>query len=304
MKNLEISQLRALDAIVRSGGVGRAAEVLNLTQGAVSIQIKRLEEKTGHKLLKKNGRTVALTPSGDVLWRYAKQILELNDRAVDHMRSGDLSQTLNIGLPPDIAYPCLTQVFSLFAEQFPEVKLRPHFGTSAQLLQKFNDNELDFFVSIEVNAPGREIFRVPVRWYFSGDQAVATRRPLPIVLGENPSARRMISKVLDEHGVSHHYLPSAADLLASAAIVNAGEAVTVMVDRPTGHENFRKVPCGLLPELPEHGIYILHIDSGDEIFDQLSQIVTDVVRGYFEPAFPEERFEPKASEQGAPFGFV
>lgn len=295
MKNLDISQLRALDAIVRFGGVGHAAEMLNLTQGAVSIQIKRLEEKTNQKLIKRSGRGVALTASGEVLLRYARQILDINDRALDHLKMGDLSQTINIGIPPDIAYPCLTLIFSKFSEIYPQIKLRPHFGTSAQLLQKFKENEVQLFLAIDVTAPGREIFRVPVRWFFAGDTAVTQERPLPIVIGDNPSARRMITQVLDEAGISHSYLPAAADLMASAAIVTAAQAVTVMVDRPSGHDKLFKVPCGLLPDLPSHGVYLLHIEGKDaEIYSRLSSIVTEVVTEHIQPESLERR--PKTLE--------
>ena len=67
MRNLDLTALRSFVAIVETGGVTRAAGVLNLTQSAVSMQIQRLEESLDLKLLERSGRRVVLSPAGEQL---------------------------------------------------------------------------------------------------------------------------------------------------------------------------------------------------------------------------------------------
>ena len=63
-RNLDLTALRSFVAVAETGGVTKAAGFLNLTQSAVSMQLKRLEEGLGMSLLSRSGRTIALTPAG------------------------------------------------------------------------------------------------------------------------------------------------------------------------------------------------------------------------------------------------
>ena len=63
-RNLDLTALRSFVAVADAGGVTRAAGMLNLTQSAVSMQLKRLEELLGLQLLDRSGRGIALTASG------------------------------------------------------------------------------------------------------------------------------------------------------------------------------------------------------------------------------------------------
>lgn len=85
MRNLDVTTLRSFIAVAESGGVTRAAGFLNLTQSAVSMQLKRLEELLGLKLLERAGRTVSLTPSGEQLLSYAKRMVTMNDEIFTKM---------------------------------------------------------------------------------------------------------------------------------------------------------------------------------------------------------------------------
>ena len=75
MRNLDITTLRSFVAVAESGGVTRAAGFLNLTQSAVSMQLKRLEEMLGQRLLDRSGRGVSLTPTGAQLLGSARRMV-------------------------------------------------------------------------------------------------------------------------------------------------------------------------------------------------------------------------------------
>ena len=109
-RNLDLAALRALAAIADFGGVTRAAHVLNLTQSAVSMQIKRLEESLGLSVLDRSGRGVSLTGEGEQLLAYGRRILALNDEAVERLTDSDFEGEIVIIVPHDIVYPHIPHV--------------------------------------------------------------------------------------------------------------------------------------------------------------------------------------------------
>ena len=79
MRNLDVTTLRSFVAVAKAGGVTRAVGFLHLTQSAVSMQLKRLEELLVLELLDRSGRTIALIASGEQLLIYARRMVALND---------------------------------------------------------------------------------------------------------------------------------------------------------------------------------------------------------------------------------
>ena len=80
-RNLDMTALRSFIAVADAGGVTRASGLLNLTQSAVSMQIKRLEENLGQDFFSRAQRKLTLTPEGEQLLSYARRMLALNDEA-------------------------------------------------------------------------------------------------------------------------------------------------------------------------------------------------------------------------------
>ncbi len=282
MADLEIYQLRSLLAVVEHGGMSRAANVLHITQGAVSIQIKRLEEITGKKIFRKDGRNLVLTDSGQALLQYARQIVELNDRAFHHLVSGDEKTTLSLGITTDIVHPFLSEILEEFSKLHEHVRIRPFFNNSTELLSAFRTGNLDLAITIDVSGHGNKIAEASVGWYSSSDPDVARIRPLPIITGDNPSARRMVSFALESENISYEFMPSAADIMTSAAIVNAGLGVTFGIDKLLSTTQFVPVKRGVLPDLPHHGIYI-NSSNEDEtgVLCDLEAIIRRIYQNFF-----------------------
>src|SRR5437764_14671400 len=87
--DLEIKHLRLVAAIARTGSVTRAGDVLNLSQSALSHQLRDIEDRLGAALFHRVGKRMVLTPPGDVLLRTAQQVLDLVGRAEDEIRDAD-----------------------------------------------------------------------------------------------------------------------------------------------------------------------------------------------------------------------
>jgi len=84
--NLDIDFLRTLVSAEDLGGMNRAAEHVGRSQSAVSQQMRKLEQKLGHRLFRKQGRGLELTEAGELLLNYARRMLALNDEAVRHCK--------------------------------------------------------------------------------------------------------------------------------------------------------------------------------------------------------------------------
>ena len=98
---LDLDQLQSFCAIADCGSFTEAARRVNKTQSAVSMQIKRLEERLGHALLSRDGRSVALTQHGEALYSRARKMLKINAEIMDEFSDEDLSGAIRFGLPDD-----------------------------------------------------------------------------------------------------------------------------------------------------------------------------------------------------------
>ena len=125
-RNLDLTALRSFAAVADAGGVTRAAALLNLTQSAVSMQLKRLEESLGLALLDRSARTIALTAQGEQLLAYARRLLALNDEAWGRLTHPAFEGVIDFGVPHDIIYPHVPGVLQRFAAAYPRVKLQLH----------------------------------------------------------------------------------------------------------------------------------------------------------------------------------
>lgn len=99
IRNLDLTSLRSFVAIADAGGVTRAAGFLNLTQSAVSMQIKRLEEVLGCDVLDRSARKVGLTAEGEQLLGYARKMLALNDEAFHRLTTDVHEGEIVLGVP-------------------------------------------------------------------------------------------------------------------------------------------------------------------------------------------------------------
>ena len=116
MKHLSMDMLRAFVLVSDEGGFTAAAERLGRTQPAVSQQLKKLELMLGQSLLDREGSRLSLTPAGQTLMGYARQILSLNDEAVSAFNKPAVSGRVRLGIPSEFAIRLLPRVVSGFGE--------------------------------------------------------------------------------------------------------------------------------------------------------------------------------------------
>ena len=117
---IDVDQLRTFIAIVETGSFTKAAEVVHKTQSAVSMQMKRLEERLGKPIFARDGRASKLTEDGDRLLDYARRIIKLNVEALAAFDDTELAGRVRLGLPDDYADRYLPEIMARFSRAYPE----------------------------------------------------------------------------------------------------------------------------------------------------------------------------------------
>lgn len=185
IKNATFRQLAALHAVSRLGSVSRAASDLHLTQPAVSIQIKLLEEAAGMPLLEREGRGVRLSGAGEVLSGYAGRILELWREAGDEVAAqrGGFSGTLRVGAVTTAEY-LLPPLLVAFADGRPEVKIQLKVGNRNDIVHMLAGQEVDVAIMgrppAELKTKAVPFARHPMAFLAAPTHPLMTRRRLAI----------------------------------------------------------------------------------------------------------------------------
>jgi len=156
MINVTLRQLRYFDALARHGHFGRAAEACAISQPALSMQIKELEDTLGGMLLERSARQVALTRFGEDLARRARDILRSVDELGDFARASRdrLAGRLRIGLIPTIAPYLLPRIIANLTRMHPELDIQVRETLTPKLIRELAEGRLDTaIVALPVSEP-------------------------------------------------------------------------------------------------------------------------------------------------------
>jgi LysR family hydrogen peroxide-inducible transcriptional activator len=156
MINVTLRQLRYFDALARHGHFGRAAEACAISQPALSMQIKELEDTLGGMLLERSARQVALTRFGEDLARRVRDILRSVDELGDFARASRdrLAGRLRIGMIPTIAPYLLPKVIENLARMHPELDIHVRETLTPKLIKEVVEGRLDTaIVALPVSEP-------------------------------------------------------------------------------------------------------------------------------------------------------
>lgn len=147
LKNATLRQLSALHAVARLGSVSRAASEINLTQPAVSIQLKLLEESAGTPLIEREGRGIRLTSAGELMADYAGRILDLWREVGDEMAAhrGVMSRRLRIGVVTTAEY-LVPRMLIVFSRDCPNVEVKLKVGNRDEVVRLLASHDVDLVI--------------------------------------------------------------------------------------------------------------------------------------------------------------
>ncbi|MDT8327516.1 MAG: LysR family transcriptional regulator [Roseovarius sp.] len=275
MRNLDITTLRSLVAVADQGGVTRAASALNLTQSAVSMQIKRLEDMLDLKLMDRANRRVSLTASGEQLVGYARRMLDLNDEVVGRLTEETYEGELVLGVPHDIVYPVVPRVLKSLNAAFPRVNVQLRSSSTVRLREALSKCEVDLILTTEqgVGEGGETLTEMPLRWTGAKDGVSWKRRPLRLAFCTCCIFRPIVLRKLDEAGIDWEMAVESEDDRAVEAVVSADLAIGALLENSLPPYLEAINPGGLLPDLGVQKINLYMRGGRDKVLDELAQML-------------------------------
>ncbi len=272
----------------------QAAERMGRTQSAISMQIKRLEDALGHKVLKRaKGGGIELTEHGRFLLSRARTILALNEEVLTMCRAPAITGTVRLGTPDDYALSYLPPILKRFSETHPGVQVDVVCAASSTLVEWLKEQRLDLTLCSDGNQPRSwpyvPLWRGPLSWVTATRHAPHRQDPLPLALAHEACGWRAAAEAaLEKAGIRYRIAYLSGTQAGTHAPVVAGLAITVcaLTVLPEGLRVVR--PDEGLPPLPDFGIVLLKARSP-------MQPVTDALADHIEARFRLDIARPTAA---------
>ncbi len=258
---LDTDQLRSFLAIVDSGSFTRAAERVHKTQSAVSMHIRRLEERLGCALFVKHGRGTRLTTEGESLIEFARRIVQIEAGAFAALSRKGLRGAARLGIPDDYAESFLAEILARFYRRHPLVEVSVVCEASTELSAQVFAGALELaLVTDHAALHGFELLREePLVWVASDRFRVEDDAPIPLALGSATCLwRRATEDALATTPRATRGLFFSKNYSAIGSVVRAGLAVTTLPASMVG-EGLRVLGRSEgLPDLPVSRMGLIH----------------------------------------------
>ena len=239
---MDFDQLRTFLEVAKQGSFSRAGQKVFRSQSAVSAQIRQIESEYGERLLDRSGKTVRLTPAGEVFREYAQRMLSLRDeslRAVaDH--GNDPRGVLALGANEATCLYVLPNVFAEYLRLYPSVQVSIYRNFSHKILERLDSGAIDVgIVTLPVKMPMlklRTIFRDRLVLMVSADNPLAQHDKVPIsmvveqplILPRTGFTRRIMDKLFRPYRDKLHVRMELPSIGMIKSFVAAGLGVSLI----------------------------------------------------------------------------
>ncbi len=236
---MEDHKLRVFCTVAETKSFSKASEIIHLTQPAVSLQIQALEELYETKLFDRSASTVSLTRSGEILYRYAKDILALYAAAEKNIGeiTGLVKGSISVGASTTIGNYLLPSVIADFRKTHPKIKIHLFVGNTKRIVELLNSGNIDFGIVegdvarqkliVEKFLTDELVVIVPASHPMTKKKEASIYDVVkePFVLREEGSGtRQILEKYLNKHGISSHDMKASLMLGSTVAIKEAVES--------------------------------------------------------------------------------
>lgn len=281
-RDLQMDWLKCFVAVIDAGSLSSAADSIHRSQSAVSMQIKKLEEALGRRLMERNARQLRLTPEGQTLLSYARRILDLQSEVQTELTGDELTGRVRLGVPDDYASKYLTPVLRRFAPRHNGVEIELVCEQSTSLIPRVARGDLDLaLVSRDHPRRGTLLFHEPMVWVGAPDFELWRRDPLPIAVYEDASlAKRSAINALAQQGRRYKVVYNSSSLAGQIAAIESGLAVAVLTQcSAPAHLKILASEHGLGPLEPmEVAVYRSRDSRGAKAVDGLQSLLVRTLR--------------------------
>ncbi len=285
-RNLDVALLRTFVTIADRRSITGAAGSLNLTQGAISQQLAKLEQAFRLRLFSRDHRGVLITPDGERLLPQARGIVDASDQLLADATGTAPTRHVRLGAPPEIVAGVLPAVLRSISEQLPNITLMLESAPSAVLEAALQERRLDLALIQQrvTSLAGHVLLVEPLQWVGAINGQAWRRRPRPLSIVHSACRfRAEMHSALSECGQA--WLP----VLDDAGYDNTIAALRA--DMAIGAFQPSTIPAGLemiqdssLPPLPDYALSLHLVDEAVPDVEAAYSLVADEMSGQFTPA--------------------
>ncbi len=262
---LDTDLLRTFLAVARHGNVTRGAESLHRTQSAVSIQIKRLEERLAVALFRREPRGVSLTEAGERLRSAAERIVGDLDQTLRAFRADPIGGLVRIGIPDEYGSDVLPRILANFTARVPAVEVFVQCGLSESFPDIVKRGELDLAVFADPGSPqsSGELIQDPMTWVASRGYRCRGGEAVPLALFDRScSWRDMTIEALEGIGQPYRIVFSSESVSGIKAAIATGLAVGVLARSTVENSMHILTRQHGFPRLPESVLRLVRGRAG------------------------------------------
>lgn len=281
----DLALYRAFVAVTEEGGMTAAARTLNLTQAAISQQIRRLEEALGCRLFLREHRNIRLTAAGETFFPKARAILKLHDEAWAMMSAPQVAGEIRLGAPTDIVNRFLPTALRHFAREFPQVDVTLVCRTSPRLIADWKSGAIDVALFEEPVGGGELIARKEclmvdrLVWVGARHGTAVSRKPLPVSLSNDTNVLRpAMLQALRDSGPGYRVVSEVGTIETVSATVRTDLAITALLQSTVPDDVDILGSEAGLPELPHFEINMLPSRKSS---DPVAEALCREIRGVF-----------------------
>jgi DNA-binding transcriptional LysR family regulator len=276
--NLDLDLVRTFVTIADTRSFTRTGERLGRTQSAISLQVRRLEDRLGVKLLARDPRRVGLTEAGEAFLPKARRLLRVNDEILAELTGEDLEGEVRLGAPEDFATVYLPDILGAFARAHPRVALAVTCDLTLNLLDRLQAGALDLaLVKREPLGPdlGVRVWREPLVWVAADRAVLKPEAPAPLVIAPAPCVyRRRAVAALEARGRTWRAAYTSPSLAGQHAALRAGLGLTVLPREMVPDDLVLLGEADGLPPLEDAEIALLKARGGaPRAADRLAEFV-------------------------------
>ncbi|MDX2202287.1 MAG: LysR family transcriptional regulator [Hyphomicrobiaceae bacterium] len=282
LRDIDTTLLRAFTAVVETGSVTAAARMLNRTQSAISLQIKRLEDLLAVELFEREHRKLTLTPAGERLVGPAIRLVGLNDEIWGQMTTPEFDGEVRFGVPTDIVPTYIPTILRRYNRAWPQVRVTLTLGNSQHILEMLAEGDIDLALTTDAEpVRNAEMLRVDTLVFVGAPHGRAhLQSPLPLAIGDGSCRfRPVVLEALREAKRSWRLVLEVSHQVAQEATVSAGIAISAALSDSV--PLFLQVlgPESGLPELPQ---FMINMHMGASAGSPTVKALADHVRAEFQ----------------------
>lgn len=241
---MELRQVQLFLAAADEGSITAAARKMNLTQPALSRQIKALEEELDVELFTRGAHSVTLTAAGRVLVEGGRKLVERAERVVKQVRAEAAGEPLRIGYAPSLAGPLLGLALERFSQVHPRVRVQLFDCSSAEMRDGLAQGKFDVVVTVPWEGDGAAVRWTPIRRHpmrlavplshpFAAREKVAPaelngQRLLLFSRADYPEYWQGVTRLFRDHGIDAKVAGEFDGVTSLGAAVEAGLGVALI----------------------------------------------------------------------------